>query len=441
MTGNKFFTLALIGAASIVFWALVAGPGRAQLKVEPLPEPKAAPAWNALPKSVVVKAREAIIRVSPQSNQRRGVVHRGVRLPVYEAAPGPGCMGLWYRVYGEAWICARDVDPSSEPPSAEVLPIVPPNELTPWPYGFVYQDAVEYDRGGGEMNEVRELRPGFGVGIAGVRTFDGVKYIETAEGNYIEAASVKWGRVSDFAGVALGPGAAWPVGWVVSPYTWVVDQPEAKTKVRIEKLPRFTNFIVQGFYPENGKPLFLKIGEARWIPAADARWTTTPAEMPKDPKPGDKWIDVDTRQQVIAAYEGDKPVYVTLITSGRYGKESETPAGQYNIWVKVAAIAMDNTDEQQEMSLTAPDAGTGVPAEPHLYSLHDVPWTMFFLENFAIHGAYWHNRFGFRRSHGCVNLSPKDSRWFYRWAKPDVPPGWWAVQSTPNDPGTIVKVR
>jgi lipoprotein-anchoring transpeptidase ErfK/SrfK len=51
------------------------------------------------------------------------------------------------------------------------------------------------------------------------------------------------------------------------------------------------------------------------------------------------------------------------------------------------------------------------------YYLEDVPWTMYFDEARALHGAYWHNGYGYPRSHGCVNLSPGDARWLYEWAE------------------------
>ena len=51
------------------------------------------------------------------------------------------------------------------------------------------------------------------------------------------------------------------------------------------------------------------------------------------------------------------------------------------------------------------------------YYLEDVPWTMYFDEARALHGAYWHTGYGYPRSHGCVNLSPGDSQWLYNWAQ------------------------
>ena len=390
-----------------------------------------------LPASVVVVGKEAVIRKKPRMSARRGVARHGARLPVYAVYDGSGCPDLWFQVHVDGWVCGRYVDFSDQPPEGVRYPVVPEGKLAPWPYGFVHEEAIEYTRGFGGLQEVREVLPGFGVGIAGVRRIDGMKYIETAEGNFIPSAAVRWGRVSDFSGVQIGPGAPWPVGWVLKPKAWVYDSPNSKRK-KVDRLERFASFVVEEFFPQSPKPKFLKTGPGRWIRADDARWTT-PASLPVELKPFEKWIDVDTRQQIVVAYEGARPVYATMASTGRWGKESETPPGTYRIWAKVSAIAMDNTDEEEETEFTAPDGG--LPPERHLYSLHDVPWTMFFQENFALHGVYWHRSFGYRRSHGCVNLAPSDAAWFYNWARPVVPDGWWAIHSSKSDPGTIIKVR
>ena len=61
------------------------------------------------------------------------------------------------------------------------------------------------------------------------------------------------------------------------------------------------------------------------------------------------------------------------------------------------------------------------PGDPDFYYIEDVPWTMYFDEDRALHGAYWHNFFGYERSHGCVNLSISAARWVFRWTLPTVP--------------------
>ncbi len=76
-----------------------------------------------------------------------------------------------------------------------------------------------------------------------------------------------------------------------------------------------------------------------------------------------------------------------------------------------------------------------------IYSVADVPWTMYYDHNFALHTAYWHDGFGDQRSHGCINLAPRDARLLYRWSSPDVPPGWIAVYGDADHPGSLVRVR
>lgn len=51
--------------------------------------------------------------------------------------------------------------------------------------------------------------------------------------------------------------------------------------------------------------------------------------------------------------------------------------------------------------------------------LAGVPWCSFFTtEGHAFHGTYWHDDFGTRHSHGCVNMKNEDARWLFRWSRP-----------------------
>src|SRR4029077_15506633 len=59
----------------------------------------------------------------------------------------------------------------------------------------------------------------------------------------------------------------------------------------------------------------------------------------------------------------------------------------------------------------------------------------------ALHAAYWHDGFGHARSHGCVNLAPRDARWLYFWSDPQVPPGWTMTAGVVESPGSIVRIR
>ena len=119
----------------------------------------------------------------------------------------------------------------------------------------------------------------------------------------------------------------------------------------------------------------------------------------------------------------------TVASTGRRNRSNpdenyETIQGGFRIQSKHVATTMD-----------------GNSANDGPYSIEDVPWVMYFEQSFALHGAFWHSSFGVMRSHGCVNLSPPDARWFYNWAEPQVPAGWHAAYATPQRPGTRVYVH
>jgi lipoprotein-anchoring transpeptidase ErfK/SrfK len=105
-----------------------------------------------------------------------------------------------------------------------------------------------------------------------------------------------------------------------------------------------------------------------------------------------RWIDVNLSQQQISIYEGDVLVNSFIVSTGLY--DTPTVTGEYRIYVKVPV---------QDMS------GPG-------YYLSNVPWVMFFYEDYGFHGTYWHSNFGTPMSRGCVNLSEDDAAWLYNWA-------------------------
>jgi lipoprotein-anchoring transpeptidase ErfK/SrfK len=107
---------------------------------------------------------------------------------------------------------------------------------------------------------------------------------------------------------------------------------------------------------------------------------------------GDRWIDVNLSEQRVYVYEGDVVVNSFVVSTGV--AQTPTVTGKYKIYVKVP---------MQDMS------GPG-------YYLQDVPWVMFFYDEYGFHGTYWHNNFGTPMSRGCVNLSVDDAAWLYNWA-------------------------
>jgi lipoprotein-anchoring transpeptidase ErfK/SrfK len=111
-----------------------------------------------------------------------------------------------------------------------------------------------------------------------------------------------------------------------------------------------------------------------------------------------KVIEVDLSKQWLVAYEDGEVVYDAPVATGKDG--FNTPTGTYDIYNKLPLRTMRG--ELNGESWTVPN----------------VPNVMYINGMVALHGTYWHNKFGtgVRMSHGCVNLSLADAAWLYAWA-------------------------
>jgi lipoprotein-anchoring transpeptidase ErfK/SrfK len=111
---------------------------------------------------------------------------------------------------------------------------------------------------------------------------------------------------------------------------------------------------------------------------------------------GERWINVNLSTQTLVAYEGDTPVFEALVSSGL--PQWPTVTGLYRTYAKYESQTMNGY-------LLGYD-----------YYLPDVPYVMYFYEDYAIHGTYWHSNFGSPMSHGCVNVRTEDAGWLFSWA-------------------------
>ena len=141
-----------------------------------------------------------------------------------------------------------------------------------------------------------------------------------------------------------------------------------------------------------------------------------------------KKIEVSLKDQTVTAYEKNKVVLHTLVSTGIPGiakpgeTPSHTPGGEFNIEVKMPSKHMGDGEMTSNI---------------HAYELPGVPWVSFFHESgVAFHGTYWHYNFGRRMSHGCVNMTPEDAKWLYRWSLPETESYIWEQRGF----GTKVKV-
>ena len=187
-----------------------------------------------------------------------------------------------------------------------------------------------------------------------------------------------------------------------------------------------------------------------WMKSKDLHVARAPGELPPVAAKGEKWVDVSIENQVLVLWEGKKPVYATLVSTGQDGAgdpktTKSTVQGTFRIKNKHVTAMMDSNGK-------AGGGGESDPKVPHdkdgkqlrrgsgTFELRDVPWVQYFEGAYALHASYWHDVFGTPRSHGCVNLAPIDARRVFMWSDPPVPEGWHGSISNDNK-GTTVNVR
>ena len=207
-------------------------------------------------------------------------------------------------------------------------------------------------------------------------------------------------------------------GWLVLD-TYTSSTPGKQEYIDGELIEKHTFVKIVDIKFVNGQK-WLKLAANKWIDGRRVALITHPQRPSKVPV-GEKWIDINLYEQVLEAFEGDRLIYATLISSGL--PEFETPTGLFRIWGKVQMAKM-----------------SGGKKGVDYYFLEDVPYHMYFSAGVAMHGAYWHDNFGMKQSHGCVNLAPRDAYWLFNWTLPKTPKKRF-IKASRSNPGTYVYVH
>jgi hypothetical protein len=389
-----------------------------------------------------------------------GYLRRGAKVRVTERVRGRGCERGWHGVEGGGYVCHADgVVVGEDPPPWPDAPVAARLD-SPLPYdyyGTVRDFVPEYfalptrqqeaqvaslvrslpatDAGA----EVEEVPPDAGAPssiqlpeavrallargfIVSVTEGQG-RWVRTVRGRYVERTVLTEREGPEFAGVELGQDLTLPIAFVVVGRAKAL-RPRPGEDLRFDEagtLRRLSVLPVLGEVRREDRR-YVSIGN-RLLARDDVLAIAEPVERPPQVGPDERWIDICLSTQTLVAYEGDQPVFATVVSTGRSADGFATPTGSFSILTKHVSTTMDNTTMGAEA-----------------YSIEDVPWTMYFHESYALHGAFWHNNFGRERSHGCVNLSPADARWLFFWTLPELPPGWHGVRAGEGG-GTVVVIR
>lgn len=175
-------------------------------------------------------------------------------------------------------------------------------------------------------------------------------------------------------------------------------------------------------------------GEFFWVDGSALKVLTDADVAPIDPDvdPNDKTITVDLDYQSLSCMEAGREVFFCRISSG---KKYDPVTGQVVDTFATPSGTLFTYWKIISKNMTAGDDSAG-------YSTPAVPWCTFIASGgVAIHGAFWHNAFGERRSHGCVNVSPEDAKWIFRWTTPYVSLQQGEDRKSLPDHGTIVNAN
>jgi lipoprotein-anchoring transpeptidase ErfK/SrfK len=362
-----------------------------------------------------------------------GVVRRGNVLALGAAVSGSGCNdGTWYEATPFGYVCSALGFHVSDTPSTNRYGVPPAKVRDHLPYQYsrvITKRAPRYyriptpkeeeqarramDKKGPTPEVVSSLMEGdyfLALAEKEVRKADGAVFYRTIRGRFVREADVELRNPEVVRGEELGrDGWRLPLAIVYGEDRDLLELEGNEAHIA-GKAQKHSRFVVEEELTKEGVAYVSgRAGAVRREEVRVARQAKRPSGVPANAK----WIHVDLGEQTLVAYEGDKPVYATVISSGKEGYEP--PTGLYQVQQKYVSTTMNATD---------PIDG--------FYEVEEVPWTLYYHRGYALHGAYWHTDFGKVRSHGCTNIAPVDARWLYYWSEPEVPPAWHAVRFQPE---------
>jgi lipoprotein-anchoring transpeptidase ErfK/SrfK len=158
-----------------------------------------------------------------------------------------------------------------------------------------------------------------------------------------------------------------------------------------------------------------------YVPAWSVRRISPDQLAPISPGRLYKWIQIRITDQVLTCFERDVAVFTTRISSGVSGLG--TPLGTHRVLYQRHAQRMIG--------------GSG----DDRYDLPGIAFPVYFTwSGVAIHGCYWHNDYGRRHSHGCVNVTNEAAQWIFRWVEPHVPYDQHTLESSSGEGTRVVVV-
>jgi hypothetical protein len=335
---------------------------------------------------------------------------------------GGGCAGGWLAIGPRAYVCRNGFVWDRRRPKLESYPQMGKGDITPGQYAYVRPGgATVYGnrQATAQKRALKKLPMGFFVRFKRFCRIGSTNYWKTTKNWYIPVNRLARHVPSRFHGVdLLERGLTLPL-LITRAVKNVHERPGGRV---VGTVKRHTAWPILGAVRiGRRRTKYYRIGGCRWVRAAGTR-TAWPSRPPPGVRHGQQWVDINLERQTLTAHVGAIPVFATMVSTG--DKEHPTRHGIYRVYWKVTETDMNNAMGAEER-----------------YMAESVPWSLFFWKGQALHGTYWHDQFGYPRSHGCVNLSPRDARFLFEWTWPELPDGWIYRWSGERFPGLLLRIR
>lgn len=279
---------------------------------------------------------------------------------------------------------------------------------------------------GPAASETRVLKRRSGLAVVGIVDHDGRPFAITAAGRFAPVDRLYAALGTTWHGIDLGK-TPLPVAFALRHGIHAYELDKARSTALDEEFVVHEPIALTGkFRTVNGERYFFTADEV-WVRHRDIIMIPKRDNLPDFATDEQKWIDVSLANQTLVAWEGNKPVFATLISSGqdRLGDPKEGPAtlqGVFHLRRKAITADVDSQETHQAHSVEA------------------APWAMEFADGFSMVGCYWHGRFGESVGYHDIALSPVDAHFLFAWTAPEVPEGWHGVEVA-DEEGTIIYVH
>jgi hypothetical protein len=347
-----------------------------------------------------------------------GFLQAGDQVPrASESQGNDGCKGGWFSVFPRGFVCAGDGTTLDLGHPTLVARSLRPrlDRALPYTYARTLRDArllVRERKASDRVKVSGSLPSQSGLAVVGSwKATDeqgaSLELAMTTDGRFVAASDLRPAEPSRFHGVDLdGEAHKLPVAFVLArtarAYSLEAESPRAGQSLQFhEALP------LSGEHRDGEEGGYWQLTDERWLRAADITVAVAPTELPAMAKRGARWIDVAVAAGTLTLWEGERPVFVTLVSTASGDDAETTKRGSFEL------VSKSVTGKK----LDPLSIGRGV-------ALTDVPWVLGLSSGQAILGAFWHDDFGRAHGRGNLELSPRDAHRVWKWTGPELPGGW-----------------